>query len=202
MADTAGCQSVKTFATTGWRMSARRYSRQYDRHVGPARASARQRVSTRDSLAGDRRAVTPAVSKSLEAGVVVLFVALVTAVLLGGVVPDYQRAADARVGDRVLAAASAEVESAVPAAVGARTVDRSHRADLPARIGGRQYRIRVDGRDLVLDHPDRAVSGRSRLVLPSRVDRVEGSWESGGPTVVAVHGGPDGLVVELTGGDG
>ena len=28
--DTAGCKSVKQFATTGWRISSRSYSRQYD----------------------------------------------------------------------------------------------------------------------------------------------------------------------------
>ena len=159
--------------------------------------SGRHRPST---LIRDRRGVTPAVAKSLEIGMVVLFVGLLTTVTLGSVVPDYQRSADTRVGDRVLAAASGEVEAAVPPA--ARSVTSRHSVDLPARIGGRGYELRVDGRELVLDHPDEAVSGRIRLVLPDRVDRVNGRWDSGAETVVVVRGDSDELVVTLAeGGD-
>lgn len=151
-------------------------------------------------LAADRRAVTPAVAKSLEIGMVVLFVGLLTTVSLGGVVPDYQRAADVRVGDRVLAAASGEIESAVPPT--ARSVTTRHSVDLPARIGGQAYELRVDGRELVLAHPDPAVAGRTRLVLPDRVDSVDGRWDSGAETVVVVRGDPSGLAVSLAdGGD-
>lgn len=152
------------------------------------------------ALGPDRRAVTPAVAKSLEVGLVVLFVALLTTVLLGGLVPDYRRGAEARLADRVLASASGDVESAVPPA--ARSVTTRHRVVLPARIGGEAYALEIDGRDLVLDHPDPAVSGRVSLVLPDRVDRVEGRWQSGGPAVVEVRGDGDGLVLELAGGDG
>lgn len=144
----------------------------------------------------DRRAVTPAVAKSLEMGMVVLFVGLLTTVSLGGAVPDYQRSVDARVGDRVLAAAGGEMARAVPPA--ARSVTTRYRVDVPARIGGQSYVLRVDSRDLVLDHPDPAVSGRLRLVLPDRVDRVEGRSDSGADTVVVVRGDADGLVVVLT----
>ena len=131
---------------------------------------------------------------------VVLFVGLLTTVSLAGVVPDYQRSVDARVGDRVLAAAGGEIARAVPP--GARSVTTRYRVDVPARIGGRSYVLRVDGRDLVLGHPDPAVSGRLRLGLPDRVDRVEGRWDSGADTVVVVRGDADGLVVALTEGGG
>lgn len=147
-----------------------------------------------------QRGVTPAVGKSLEVGLVVLFVALLTTVLLGGVVPDYRRGADARLGDRVLAAAGGEVESAVPSTVRTGSVETRHSVDLPARIGGHNYELRVAGRDLVLDHPDPGVGGRLRLVLPDRVDRLTGRWQSGTETVVVVRGDSDGLVVTLTGG--
>lgn len=131
---------------------------------------------------------------------VVLFIGLLTTVSLGNVVPDYQRTVDARVGDRVLAAASGEIERAIPPT--GRAVSARHTIDLPARIGGESYELRVDGRDLVLNHSDPAVSGRMRLVLPTRVDRVEGRWDSGAETVVVVSGDSDGLVVTLTeGGD-
>lgn len=146
------------------------------------------------------RGVTPAVSKSLEVGLVVLFVALLTTVLLGGVVPDYRRAVDARVGDRALVTASDGVEAAVRHAPGDITV--RHRVDLPTQIGGSGYAVRVDGRSLVLDHPDPAVTGRVRLVLPPSVDSVSGRWESGDETVVRVRGDAAGLTVKLSDGGG
>jgi hypothetical protein len=148
----------------------------------------------------DRRAVTPAVAKSLEMGLVVLFVGLLTTVSLAGIVPDYQRTADAEVGDRVLAAANGEIAKAVPPAT--HSVTTRHRVDLPATIGGEGYALHIDDRDLVLGHPDKSVSGRLRLVLPDRVDRVEGRWDSGADTVVIVSGDVDGLVVLLAEGGG
>jgi hypothetical protein len=164
----------------------------------PRRRSNR-RVAGPPPLAGDERGVTPSVGKALEAGIVVLFVALVSTILLGGLVPDYRAATGAQLGDRVLATASQEVERAVPPA--ARAVDARRTVDLPSAIAGEGYEVTVDGRWLVLDHPDAAVSGRVRLVLPASVDRVEGGWESGAKTVVAVRGDESGLVVELTEGE-
>jgi len=149
-------------------------------------------------LATDDRAVTPAVGKSLEAGLVVLFVGLLATVLLGGFVPDYRTATGAQLGDRVLATASQEVEGAVPST--AREVDARRTVELPGSIAGEGYEIAVDGRSLVLDHPKRAVGGRVRLVLPPSVDRVEGGWQSGAEQVVVVHGDESGLVVELVEG--
>ena len=107
--------------------------------------------------AGDR-AVTPSVGKALEGGIVVLFVGLLTTMLLGGLVPDYRAATGAELGDRVLATASQEVERAVPPT--ARAVDARRSVDLPSSIAGEGYKIRTDGRWLVLDHPDPA-SARS-----------------------------------------
>lgn len=151
-----------------------------------------------NELATDDRAVTPAVGKSLEAGLVVLFVGLLATVLLGGFVPDYRTASGAQLGDRVLTTASQEVEAAVPPT--AREVDARRTVDLPSNIAGEGYEVGVDGRSLVLDHPDRAVRGRVRLVLPPSVDRVDGGWESGAEQVVVVHGDESGLVVELVEG--
>lgn len=146
------------------------------------------------------RGVTPAVAKSVEVGVVVLFVGLLTTVLLGSLVPDYRSAAGARLGERTLATASHEVEAAVPPAEG--RVDVRRTVDLPPTIAGSGYAVTVDGRALVLDHPDPAVGGRVRLVLPASVDRVEGRWDSGAETVVRVRGDETGLVVELVEGGG
>lgn len=152
----------------------------------------------RQSLCSDTRGVTPAVGKTLEVGIVVLFVGLVTTTLLGGVVPNYRAAAGEEVGSRVLATAAQEVERTVPPTARDVTVRRT--VDLPTSIAGSNYEIRVDGRSLVLDHPEQRISGRLRLSLPPRVDRVEGAWQSGADTVVAVRDGTGGLVVELDDG--
>jgi hypothetical protein len=149
-------------------------------------------------LATDARGVTPAVGKTLEIGIVVLFVALVTTALLGGVVPDYRTAAGAEVGDRVLTAVAQEVERAIPPS--ARDVSARRTVELPSTIAGSGYAIRVDGRSLVLDHPDPDISGRVELVLPQRVDRVAGRTEGGAETVVAVRDSRSGLMVELRDG--
>mgnify|MGYP000197523620 CR=1 FL=1 len=159
---------------------------------GPSSA----RTARQPALLDDERGVTPSVGKALEAGIVVLFVALLSTILLGGLVPDYRAATGAQLGDRVLATASQEVERAVPPT--ARGVDARRTVELPSTIAGEGYEVAVDGRWLVLDHPNAAVSGRVRLVLPASVDRVEGNWESGADAVVAVHGDESGLVVELT----
>lgn len=145
------------------------------------------------------RAVAPVVGKALEAGLVVLFLVLVTTALSASVVPGYERVAGQRVADRTLAGAAERVQQAIPPR--ARHATARSRVDLPRTIAGRGYRIRTDGRTLVLDHPDDALAARSRLALPARVTRVEGSWSSRDPAVVRVEQGDGGLVVSLVRGD-
>jgi hypothetical protein len=146
----------------------------------------------------DERAVAPAVGKTLEIGIVVLFVGFLTASLLGGVVPDYRTATGAEVGERVLATTGQEIERAVPPT--ARDVSVRRTVELPARIAGSSYTVSVDGRSLVLDHPDPAIGGRFQLSLPSTVDRAEGRADDGGQILITVSGDSSGLVVELTDG--
>mgnify|MGYP000114965412 CR=1 FL=1 len=153
---------------------------------------------TSPGIGPDARALTPAVGKTLEIGIVVLFVGLVTTALLGGVVPDYRAAAGAEVGDRVLVATAQEIERAVPPTARETSVRRA--VDLPSTIAGSGYAIGVDGRSLVLDHPDSAIGGRVDLSLPARVDRVTGRTEGGTETVVTVRDSGSGLVVELRDG--
>lgn len=141
------------------------------------------------------RAVTPVVEKTITIGLVALFLAGTTTALFGGAVPAARDEAGASIGDRTLAMASERVEQAVPPNVTHVTV--RERVDLPATIRGSGYAIRADGRSLVLDHPDPSVGGRSRLVLPPSVDRVEGAWESGSPSTVVVESVADGLRIEL-----
>lgn len=142
----------------------------------------------------DSRAVTPVVEKTITMGIVVLFVGGMTTAMFGTAVPTYRDAVGAEMGERVLATASEEVERAVPPNT---TVARSERTvDLPATIRGSAYRIRVDGRSLVLEHPD-IPTRRSRPALPPSVTGFSGEWQSGANTVVTVRSDPDGLAVEL-----
>jgi hypothetical protein len=142
------------------------------------------------------RAVTPAVGKALEAGIVVLFVATASTALYGGVVPDARNAAGDEVGERALEHAAAEVEASVPAAGREAAVER--RVSLPESIRDRGYEVRATNGSLVLDHDHPSVGGSTPLVLPDRVRNVTGAWDGGGG-VVRVESHPEsGLVVTLT----
>ncbi|WP_435064637.1 DUF7266 family protein [Halobaculum sp. EA56] len=155
---------------------------------------ARSTDSGGEDPTGDR-AVTPVVSKSLEVGLMVLFVAGLWAALFGGVVPDYRDAAGDRVAERTLAGAATDVERTVPPP--AATVRVERRVPLPATIRGAGYRIVADGGTLRLVHPDPAVEASVRLALPDRATAVTGTWRSGARTVVVVTGGDGTVTVEL-----
>lgn len=141
------------------------------------------------------RALSPVVGKALEAALVVLFVGLLTTVLFGNVVPAYRTAAGQELAERTLAGAADRIEASVPAAAHDAAVRR--RVELPGTIAGAAYRLRVDGRRLVLDHPHRGIGASTRLAIPDRVGAVRGSWESGGEPTVAVRSTDAGLVVVL-----
>ena len=146
----------------------------------------------------DERGVAPAVGKTMEIGIVVLFVGFLTTALLAGVVPDYRTAAGAEVSDRVLVSVGQEIERAVPPT--ASDVSAQRTIAVPSTIAGSGYSLDVDGRTLVLDHPDPAVSDSLRLALPPRVSRIDGSARSGGEIVVTIRGDSSGLSVELDNG--
>lgn len=146
------------------------------------------------------RAVAPVVGKALEAGLVVLYVGLLTSALYGHAVPEYRSTAGDAVAERALAEASHRVQQAVPP--DARRVDAEVRVGLPDTVRGRTYEVRAANRSLVLDHPHPAVEGRQRLALPGFVGEVRGSWHSAEPAVVRVSKGNGSLVVELREGDG
>lgn len=146
----------------------------------------------------DDRAASAVVGKALEAGLVVLYVGLVTSALLGGVVPGYRTAAGEAVAERTLAAASQRVQQAVPP--GATAAGARVRVSLPDTIRGRAYEVRASDRTLVLVHPVPAVGTSARPALPSSVVALAGRWESTAPAAVVVHPAGDGLVVELVSG--
>ncbi|WP_248897846.1 DUF7266 family protein [Haloplanus halobius] len=132
------------------------------------------------------RALAPVVGKSLEAVIVLLYVAALVTTLHGGVLPDYRTATASELSDRTLASAAERIETALPPRGTA--VDVTRRVDLPATIDRATYRITADDGVLVLDHPDDDLSGRLDLTLPSRVVTVDGTWESDDRTVLRIRG--------------
>jgi hypothetical protein len=147
-----------------------------------------------------RRGVSPVVGKALEISVVVLYIGLLSTTLYGGVVPDFRSAAGDELADRTLAGATQEVEDAVPPGT-ATAVDVRRQVELPRTIRGEPYHVRVDGRTLVLDHPDPNVGVETTLAVPTAVVRVEGSWSSTAEAFVVVELTDAGLVVRLARGD-
>lgn len=136
-----------------------------DRQTGP-----------RDSVQFDQRAVTPAVGKTLEIGIGLLVVALLTSALYGNVVPAYRTAGGQELADRALSGAAAATETVVPPdAIGAKA---SRTTSLPATIRGSTYEIHANGTALVLRHPHPRIEGRIPLALPDRVNTLTGTWRS------------------------
>lgn len=132
------------------------------------------------------RGLVPVVGKSLEALLVLLYVASLVTALHGGVVPDYRTAAAAEMSDRTLATTAGRIEASIPPPGSDIAVSRT--VDLPDTIDNAVYRLRVEDRRLVLDHPDSTLSGRLRLALPPRVAAVEGSWRSDDPVDLRIRG--------------
>ncbi|MFB6092397.1 MAG: hypothetical protein ABEK02_05240 [Haloquadratum sp.] len=162
----------------------------------------------RDTAPADR-ALSPVVGKTLELGVGVLFVALLTATLFGGVAPAYHAAVGAELGDRTLAAAATRIDAALPPTGGRDLrLEREVAVRLPPEIRGEPYRIVATqsdaGATLALRHPNGAVDGRIRLALPDGAS-IRGSWTSTSPSRVrvrarAVEGGTR-VTVALVDGD-
>lgn len=141
------------------------------------------------------RGLAPVVGKTLEIGLVLLFIAGLSTALFGGVVPDYRTAVGGEVAERTAVAAAERVDAAVPPIARSARVER--RVPLPDTIRGAAYRVAAEDRALVLEHPARGVDATARLALPSRVVSVEGTWQSGADTVIIVTTAPDGLRMEL-----
>lgn len=140
------------------------------------------------------RGLVPVVGKSLEAVIVLLYVAALVTTLHGGVLPDYRTATAAELSDRTLASTADRVEATVPPRSTA--VDVTQEVEIPAAIDGATYRIRAANGTLVLAHPDDDLSGRLDLALPDRVS-VTGSWESDDRTVLRIRGTTDRIRVVL-----
>ncbi|MFB6138730.1 MAG: hypothetical protein ABEJ42_10425 [Halobacteriaceae archaeon] len=132
------------------------------------------------------RAVAPVVGKALELGLVLLVVGTLATGLYGGAVPEYRTAAADRVADRALAGATHDVESALAAAAHGRRGRVALRLRLPSAVRGEPFRLRTDGRALVLSHPHPDVGGRVRLNTAAATLRLRGSVSSTERAVVLV----------------
>ena len=140
-------------------------------------------------LRRDDRAVTPVVAKSLAAGITLLYVAGMTGLLLGSVVPTYEETAGEELGDRVLATAAGGIEGTPPAVAGDATARRA--IEVPSTIDGASYRLVLSGRTLALEHPADGIGGETQLSLPASVTAEESTWHGGGSLVVTVSGPAD-----------
>jgi len=146
----------------------------------------------------DDRGMSPVVGKTLAVGLTLLYVAGMTAALLGGPVPAGRTAAGGELSERVLASAVAGVESGVPTARA--RVDSRTTVTLPPTIRNAGYTLELaDGR-LVLDHPVDALDRETRVALPPGVTVADGTWESTDRLVVRVVGPPGNRTLSLEGG--
>lgn len=141
--------------------------------------------------------MTPAVSKTLEIGIGILVIALLTSTFYGSVVPTYRTAAGQELADRAIARAALTTEAAVPPP--GVTVNASGNASLPATIRGTTYEIHAAGTALELRHPHPRIAARIPLALPDRV-AVTGTWRSTDPFAVSVTGNRSAVGLQIGGG--
>lgn len=133
------------------------------------------------------RGLSPVVGKTLELGIGVLLVALLTATLFGGIVPEYRSAVGDELGERTLVAGAERIEAAVPRGDPV-ALERTVTVRLPPTIRGDPYRVVVDGTEtaaLRLVHPDRSIGGRVRLAVPAAAS-LAGSWTSTSPSRIRI----------------
>ena len=143
----------------------------------------------------DERAVSPVVAKTLAAGLAVLYVAGMTSMLLGGVVPSYETGAGGELSERVLATAAETVETVVPDAEG--TVRATRSVELPPTIQDTSYRLELVNGSLRLDHPDDRLDESITLSLPAGTTLEPGTWTSGGAFQIRVSGPASNRTVTL-----
>jgi hypothetical protein len=173
----------------------------------PTVPSASTASTVAPALGRDDRALSSVVGKTLELGLLALFVGLLVSTFYGGVLPEYRTSAANSVADRTTASVATELGDAVPSTGdvgvasgdGVQSVAVEHEVDVPRTIRGDRYGLRLEAGSLVLDHPAEALSRRVPLALPEGVVRVDGEARSGETIVVVVESTDDGLVVRLEG---
>ncbi|RRJ29183.1 DUF7266 family protein [Halocatena pleomorpha] len=142
----------------------------------------------------DNRGLTPVVSEVLLIGLVLLYIGLVTAVLYGSAIPEYQATSGAEMGDRVLATATEHVQQSVFPSY---RLDARSSIALPETINNQAYSLRTANRTLILEHPHPEIGGRARLAVPSSVHSIEGQWRSHTPLSVRAVGNETGYRITI-----
>ncbi|UPM43581.1 DUF7266 family protein [Halocatena salina] len=146
----------------------------------------------------DDRGLTPVVSEALLIGLVLLYIGLVTAVLYGNVIPEYQTTSGAEMGDRILATATEHVQRGVFPSY---RLDARISIDLPETINNRAYSIRTANRTLILEHPHPEIGGHARPAVSESIRSIDGSWRSHTPLSVRVVGNETGYRITIAEGN-
>ncbi len=144
---------------------------------------------------------------AVDAGLVLVYLLAIGAILYGSAVPTYQAAASERVADTVLTDSVrtiTDVVSTRPAPATEQVAGRTRLdIDLPETIDGQPYRVVSDGRTLRLEHPDPALGSAVVLPFDRKLTRIEGSWTSTEPAGIELQtNGDNGYVVNLITGPG
>lgn len=138
------------------------------------------------NLIADERAVSAVVAKTLAAGLAMMYIAGMTGIILGGIVPDYEHTTGEELSERTLATAATTIEGSVPQANG--TVNTTSTAELPSTIDGQSYRIELSDRTLSLVHPTESIGHSTRLSLPPDTTAENGTVASSEQFRVRVTG--------------
>ena len=140
------------------------------------------------------RAISPVAGKTLELGIGIILIALLTTSLLGGVTPGYQSAVGLELADRVVIGAADRIESTAEGIEDASTVDRRIKITLPQHIRQKPYRIiantTADGTYIQLQHPDPAISASTRVISQNLIT-VTGSVRSETPSWIRLQAHTD-----------
>lgn len=138
----------------------------------------------------DDRGISPVAGKTLELGIGVILIALMTTSLLGGVTPGYQSAVGIEIADRVVINVADRIESTADGTADTLSADRRVRVTLPQNIRQKPYRViantTADKTHIRLQHPDPAISASTHIVSHNLIT-VTGSIRSETPSWIRLQ---------------
>lgn len=146
-------------------------------------------------LRDDERGVSAVVAKTFAVGLAMLYVAGMTTLLLGSIVPGYETRAGQELSERVVATAGETIEQSVPQATG--TVNATTAVELPPTIEGEEYRIHLTAETLWLDHPSPAINETVQLAVPPGTTVEPATWQSRSEFEIRVTGPHDSRTLQL-----
>jgi len=91
----------------------------------------------RRDMNSDDRGISPVAGKTLELGIGVILIALITTSLLGGVTPGYQSAVGIEIADRVVINVADRIESTADGTADTLTADRRIRVTVPQKYSSK-----------------------------------------------------------------